>query len=119
MFPSKKCRICGVEFVPQFYNQVCCSQECKRQNHLDLVLKRQKRIRTEQCDDAQRNPPADGQWCRGCRYSMKVLEYWACDYMGQTEHRRPCPSPMVVGRRCDVYQPEKKRRKKRKNDRDE
>lgn len=97
------CAVCGKEFESSIKHKTCCSPECR------AVYKRQYRRDLEQRKRMERETKGETQnrFCKGCRYGIRLGFIWGCDYIGQTGHRRPCPSALAVGRRCDVFEPAK------------
>lgn len=51
----------------------------------------------------------DAVLCKKCKYSMYMSGYApniACDYIGATDHMRPCPA----GKGCTVFEPKAKQK---------
>lgn len=119
---TNQCAACGQPFETSApnakYCPVCRDEERRRRDREHKRKWAQKnRIAKQAADTGQKKPePIDRgtlgtKFCKGCRYAMRVgnAQQYHCDYMARAGRRRPCPSALAVGRRCDLYEPRKER----------
>lgn len=107
---TRLCAVCGQSFPTGSSNaKYCpaCREAANRER--DRIQKCRSRREKKAASRPSRSADRDvwgSMHCRGCKWSMRVgsTRWYNCSYMERTGRRRPCPSPLTVGRRCDVYE---------------
>lgn len=101
-----KCVVCGKEFTSEIKHKICCSPECRAKYKKDYSREREKRRKKERMEQSKKETAVSpNRLCKGCKYTSIRLGDYGCDYILIEGHRRPCPSSLAVGRKCDVYTP--------------
>lgn len=119
---TNQCPACGQPFVTSApnakYCPVCRDEERRRRDreHKRRWAEKARAAKAAKADQKKPLPIDRGalgtKFCKGCRYAMQAgnTQWYNCDYMARAGHRRPCPSALAVGRRCDLYEPMGKER---------
>ena len=95
---TARCVRCGESYERRTSNQKYCPA-CRQPAQREAATLRTRRRR--EAEKARRVRVPKPTACKGCVYAVYVCNWWACDYLGITGHRRPCPSMYAAGR-CEA-----------------